>query len=151
MLMVSNVTLDELDRKILEILRKDARKPFTEIGEALGISDATIHVRVKKMTDEGIIKRYTIEVNEEALGKSIQGFVLMNVEAGFLEDVANRLVEHEKIGAVYEIHGPNDLIVKIGAADLNEMRDLMLKLREIPNVASSEWITVFKVWKERGS
>jgi len=148
---VFDVELDEIDYKILETLRRDARTPFTEVGRNLGISDATVHVRVKKMMDKGVIKRYTIVVDEEALGRKVRGFALINVNPGSLEDVANQLVENEKVSAIYEIHGPNDLIVKVKAGDLDEMRDLMLRIREIPNVATSELITVFKVWKKRNA
>jgi len=151
MLPVFGVELDEIDYKILETLRRDARTPFTEVGRDLGISDATVHVRVNKMIDEGIIKRYTIVVDEEALGRRVRGFVLINVNPGFLEDVANQLVENEWVSEVYEIHGPNDLIVKVEAGDLGEMRDLVLKVREIPNVATSELTMVFKVWKEKNA
>jgi len=140
--------LDETDYKILETLRRDARTPFTEVGRNLGISDATVHVRVKRMMDEGIIKRYTVVVDQEAFGRNVHGFMLINVKPGSLEDVANQLVENERVSAVYEIHGPNDLIVKVEAGSLDEMRNLVLKVREIPNVATSELITVFKVWKE---
>ncbi|MDH4221379.1 MAG: Lrp/AsnC family transcriptional regulator [Candidatus Bathyarchaeota archaeon] len=143
--------LDEIDYKILEILRRDARTPFTEVGRDLGISDATVHVRMKRMMDEGIIKRYTIEVAEKALGRNVCGFVLINVKPGSLEEAANQLVENEKVSGIYEIHGPNDLLVKVGAGDLDEMRDLMLKIRGIPNVTTSELITVYKVWKERNA
>ena len=143
--------LDEIDYKILETLRRDARTPFTEVGRNLGISDATVHVRVNKMMDEGVIKRYTIVVDEEALGRKVRGFALINVNPGFLEDVANKLVEKEGVSAVYEIHGSNDLIAKVEAGDLDEMRKLMLKIREIPNVATSELITIFKVWKEKNA
>jgi len=150
-LLVFDVELDEIDYKILDTLRRDARTPFTEIGRDLGISDATVHVRVNKMMDEGIIKRYTIVVDEEALGRKVRGFMLINVNPGSLEEVANQLVENEGVSAVYEIHGPNDLIMKVEAGDLDEMRDLVLKVREIPNVATSELITVFKVWKEKNA
>jgi len=148
---VFDLELDEIDYKILETLRRDARTPFTEVGRDLGISDATVHVRVNKMIDEGIIKGYTIVVDEEALGRKVHGFALINVNPGSLEDVANQLVENEKVSAVYEIHGPNDIIMKVEAGDLDEMRDLVLKVREIPNVATSELITVFKVWKEKNA
>jgi Lrp/AsnC family transcriptional regulator for asnA, asnC and gidA len=140
--------LDETDYKILEILRRDARTPFTEVGRDLGISDATVHVRVKRMTDEGIIKRYTVVVEEEALGRKVRGFALINVNPGSLKEVANQLVGHDRVSTVYEIHGPNDLLVKVEAGDLDELRELILELRAIPNVATSELITVFKVWKE---
>lgn len=144
-----NLSIDETDYKILEILRRDARIPFTEVGRELGISDATVHVRVKRMLKEGILKRYTIAVNEEVLGRNVYGFVLLNVTPGNLEEVVKYLLENEHISAIYEIHGPNDLILKIWAENLDEMRDKMLEIREIPNVTTSELITIYKVWKER--
>lgn len=144
-----NLSIDETDYKILEILQKDARIPFTVVGRELGISDATVHVRVKRMLKEGIIKRYTIAVNEEVLGRNVFGFVLLNVTPGNLEDVVKYLLENEHISAIYEIHGPNDLILKIWAENLDEMRDKMLEIREVPNVTTSELITIYKVWKER--
>ncbi|MFX0200037.1 MAG: Lrp/AsnC family transcriptional regulator [Candidatus Hodarchaeota archaeon] len=143
------MSIDETDYKILEILQKDARIPFTVVGRELGISDATVHVRVKRMLKEGIIKRYTIAVNEEVLGRNVFGFVLLNVTPGNLEDVVKYLLENEHISAIYEIHGPNDLILKIWAENLDEMRDKMLEIREVPNVTTSELITIYKVWKER--
>lgn len=144
------MNLDETDVKILEILRTDARTPFTDIGKSLGVSDATVHVRVKRMTNEGVIKKYTVEVDEDALGK-VRGFVLINVKPGFLETMMKQLMEDEKISAIYEIHGPNDLIVKIKAGNLQEMRNIMLRIREIPNIVATELITIFKVWKENNT
>jgi len=144
------LNLDETDLKILEILRTDARTPFTDVGKSLGVSDATVHVRVKRMIDEGVIKKYTIEMNEDALGK-VRGFVLINVKPGFLETTMKQLIENEKISAIYEIHGPNDLIVKIKAGNLDEMRNIMLRIREIPNIMTTELITIFKVWKENNT
>lgn len=147
---MSELNLDETDVKILEILRTDARTPFTDIGKSLGVSDATVHVRVKRMTNEGVIKKYTVEVDEDALGK-VRGFVLINVKPGFLETMMKQLMEDEKISAIYEIHGPNDLIVKIKAGNLQEMRNIMLRIREIPNIVATELITIFKVWKENNT
>lgn len=138
---------DEIDHRILEALRKNSRLPFTELGRGLGISDATVHVRVRKMVDEGIIKSFTIEIDKEALGVRVQGFVLLSVRPGSLEDAVKQLIHNNKINEVYEIHGTHDLMVKIEATSLIEMRDLMMKIREIPNVTSSEVITAFRVWK----
>jgi Lrp/AsnC family transcriptional regulator for asnA, asnC and gidA len=146
-----NLELDEIDCRILEILKRDARTRFTEVGRDLGISDATVHVRVKKMREEGIIKRYTVVVDDEALGRKVHGFVLINVKPGSIEDVANQLSETANVSEVYEIHGPNDLIAKIGAGDLDEIRALMLRIREIPNVTTSELITIFKIWREKNA
>lgn len=140
------MSLDKVDYKIVEILRKDARTPFTKVGEELKISDATVHVRVKKLLQEGIIKRYTIIVDEDALGRKVSGFIMLNVTPGTLEEVIIKLLNMDCLNEIYEIHGPNDLILKIWAKNLNEIRDHLLKIREIPNVTSSELITIYKVW-----
>ena len=141
--------LDDVDRQILKALKVDARMPFTEIGRDLGISDATVHVRVKKLVDEGIIKRFTTEVDEKFFGKKVQGFVLINVAPGSLEDTVKQLIKNEKVEEVHEIHGPNDLLVKVWAESLSGIRDLMLRIRETPNVRTSELVTVLKVWRQR--
>jgi Lrp/AsnC family transcriptional regulator for asnA, asnC and gidA len=138
--------LDEVDYQILEFLRKDARTPFTEVGKNLGVSDATIHVRVKKMIDEGIIHKFTVEVNDEALG-NITGLVLINVDPGYLEEVATKVVESEKVSEIYEVHGSTDLIAKITADDLTDIRSTILDIRDTPNITTSEMLTIFKKWK----
>ncbi|MHA2033339.1 MAG: Lrp/AsnC family transcriptional regulator [Candidatus Kariarchaeaceae archaeon] len=140
------MSLDEVDRKIIEILRRDGRIPFTEIGRELEISDATVHVRVKRMQKENIIKRFTVIVDEEVLGKKVSGFVLLNVMPGSLEKVVDNLLEIECVNTIYEIHGLNDLILKILAADLDEMRDFLMNIREIQNVTSSELMAIYKAW-----
>lgn len=139
--------LDEIDRKIIKILRKDARTPFTEVGRELEISDATVHVRVKRMLNDDIIKRYTVIVDEAILGKKVSGFVMLNVTPGSLEEVIEHLLELEYVNEIYEIHGQNDLILKFWAANLDEMRDYLLKIREVSHVTNSELITIYKVWQ----
>lgn len=140
--------LDETDLKILEALRRNARTPFIDVARDLGISDSTVHFRLKKMLDRGIIKRYTIDVDEKALGRNICSFVFMNVKPGSMKEVAQQLTKYEKIMAIYEIHGSNDLIIKVWASNLDEMRELVLAIRGIPNIVASELNTILKVWKE---
>lgn len=141
------MSLDEIDYKIIEILRKDARTPFTEVGRELEISDATVHVRVKRMMNEDIIKRYTLVVDDEVFGKNVSGFVMLNVTPGSLEDVVEQLLDIECVDEIFEIHGSHDLILKIWGINLDEMRDYLMKIREIPNVIDSELVTIYKVWQ----
>ena len=142
------IELDEVDKRIIEILKKDARTPFTNIGRELGISDATVHIRIKKLIDKGVIKRYTTDVDKSVLGKGMYGFALLNVKRGNIEKVARDLSDEESISAVYEIDGPSDLLIKLDVKDLDELRKMMLRTRKMANVAGSELITVLKMWKE---
>jgi len=142
------IELDEVDKRIIEILKNDARTPFTSIGRELGISDATVHIRIKKLIDKGVIKRYTTDVDKSVLGKGMYGFALLNVKPGKIEKVARDLSDEESISAVYEIDGPSDLLIKLDVKDLDELRKMMLRTRKMANVAGSELITVLKMWKE---
>jgi len=139
---------DEIDIGILEALRRDARTPFTDIAKDLGISDSTIHFRLKKMIEAGVIKRYTIDVDEKALGRNIHSLVFINVNPGFTEDVADRLVKYEDVSDIYEVHGSHDLVLTVSASSLDELRMLILKIRGTPNIVTSEPNTILKVWKE---
>jgi len=145
---VLSLKLDEVDRKIIERLRENARTTFVDIGKALNISDATVYNRVKRLLEVGVIKRFTIEVDQAAIGPFAHGFIMVNVKPGSVKEVSKQLVEIEKISKIYEVHGSEDLIVKVGAKNLGKVRSVILKVRGIPDVVQTEFIPVFKTWKD---
>lgn len=138
--------LDETDFKILEFLRKDARTPFTEIGNALEIADSTVHIRVNKMIDEGVISGFTIKVDYGALGR-VSSLLMLDVVPGHFEDVLPNLVHSENVEEIFELHGAYVAALKISAKSLVEMRDEIVRIRRIPNVTRTEMITILKTWK----
>ena len=140
--------MDRVDKEILKFLQKDARTPFTEIGKRLGISDATVHVRVKKMWKAGIIKRYTVVVDEGVFGRGVTGYLLMSVENEKVEEVSKRLAKMEFITMVQEVHGTNNILIKIGTSNLEKLRDAVTMIRKIPGVAINDCLMVLKTWKE---
>ncbi|MHA1711381.1 MAG: Lrp/AsnC family transcriptional regulator [Candidatus Freyarchaeota archaeon] len=140
--------MDRVDKEILKFLQKDARTPFTEIGKRLGISDATVHVRVKKMWKAGIIKRYTVVVDEGVFGRGVTGYLLMSAENEKVEEVSKRLAKMEFITMVQEVHGTNNILIKIGTSNLEKLRDAVTMIRKIPGVAINDCLMVLKTWKE---
>jgi Lrp/AsnC family leucine-responsive transcriptional regulator len=121
---------------------------FVDIGKALDVSDATVYNRVKRLNEAGVIKRFTIEVDEAAVGKKVSGFILVNVRPGAVKEVSRQLCEVGKVSEVHEIHGSEDLIVKVRAKNLGRLRSVILRVREIPDVVQTEFIPVFKTWKD---
>jgi len=138
--------LDKKDFKILEFLKKDARIPFTEIGESLGITDSTVHMRVKKMIDAGIIGGFTIKINHEALGK-VSSLLMVDAVPGHFEEILPDLVQSERVEEIFELHGAYVAALRISANNLIEMRDEIVRIRKIPNVTRTEMITILKTWK----
>ena len=139
--------LDEVDREIIRYLRENARMTFVDIGKALDISDATVYNRVKRLTEMGAIKKFTIEVDDAAVGKRTHGFILVNVKPGTVKEVSRQFCEIERVSEVHEVHGSEDLIVKVGAKNLGRLRPVILKVRAIPDVVDTEFIPIFKTWK----
>jgi DNA-binding Lrp family transcriptional regulator len=140
--------LDEVDRGVIEHLRENARTTFADIGRALGVSDATVYNRVKRLMEMGVIKRFTIEVDEEAVGRMVSGFILVNVKPGAVKEVSKELTEIETVSEVHEVHGPEDLIVKVRGKNLSELRPVILRVRAISDVVETAFIPVFKTWKD---
>jgi len=146
-MMLLSDKLDDVDRGIIEHLSMNARTTFVDIGKALDVSDATIYNRVNRLMEMGVIKRFTIDVDETAIGKGVSGFVLVNVKPGSVKEVSKHLCEIERISEVYEVHGSEDLIAKVRAKNLGRLRSVILKVRGIPDVVETEFIPVFKTWK----
>ena len=142
-----SLKLDEVDRGIIERLREDARTTFVDIGKALDISDATVYNRVKRLMEMGVIKRFTIEVDEAAIGPFAHGFILVNVKPGAVKEVSRQLCEIERVSEIHEVHGSEDLIVKVRAKNLVRLRSVILKVRKIPDVVQTEFMPIFKTWK----
>ena len=140
--------LDEINLKIIDILSRDSSTPFVEIARKIGISDATVHLRVRRMMNR-IIGKFTISVDNGRLGYDHLAFLGINVEPGFAEEVVLELSNVEAVLEIHEMHGRFDLILKIRSKDLEEMRDIVVnKIRTLPHTLEIELMTVLKSRKE---
>ena len=141
--------LDDLNLKILDMLSRDSSTPFVEIAKQIGISDATVHIRVRRLTAAGIISKFTISVNNNLLGYDHLAFMGINVEPGSAEEVTVNLTNIDEVLEIHEMHGRFDLLLKIRAKDLNQMREIVVnKIRKLPNIIETELMTVLKSRKE---
>jgi transcriptional regulator, AsnC family len=117
--------LDDTDRAILKILQEDARTAFSEIARRIDMSSATVHDRVGRMEDEGIIKGYHANVDPRAVGYGVAAFVGLRVEKGGKEETLDRLREIEQIRELHLTTGEWDVMMKIVADDTDALRELM--------------------------
>jgi Lrp/AsnC family transcriptional regulator for asnA, asnC and gidA len=83
--------LDNIDLDIIQILQEDSSTPFVAVAEKIGVTDGTIHQRVRKLKKSGVIKRFTIQLNNEMLGNDSLSYAMVAVEPGYLEDVSKRI------------------------------------------------------------
>ena len=132
--------IDNLDKKILNILSKNARIPFKDVAAECNVSRAAIHQRVQHLVEGGVITGSGFDINPKSLGYSTCTYVGLNLERGSMyKDVVERL---EQIPEVVECHfttGPYTMLVKLYAKDNEQLMDLLnARLQEIPGVVSTE-------------
>lgn len=144
--------LDEINLKIIDILARDASRPFVEIAKDLEISDATVHVRVRRLMTAGIIRRFTISIDSRLLGYDHLAFMGINMKEGSADEVTALLSQFDEILEIHEIHGRFDLLLKVRARNLEEIRDIVVnKIRRLPQITDAELMTVLKTIKEEQS
>jgi len=141
--------LNKVDIEILNLLQSDSSTPFVDLAEKIGVTDGTIHQRVRKLKKLGIIKRFTVQLNQEKIGNSTVAYLLLTVNPGYIESVSEKVKEYPNVMEVHEVHTQGDLLIKIRASSQDEIRDIMVnKIRKIEGVGDSNLFPVYKVWKE---
>ena len=141
--------IDEINLKIINILKKDSSTPFVDVAKRIGISDATVHMRVKRMIATGIINKFTISVDNDLLGYDHMTFMGINISPGSADQIISDLLKIEEVLEMHEMHGKFDLLLKIRAKSLNHMREIVEnKVCKIPHILESELMTVLKTEKE---
>jgi Lrp/AsnC family transcriptional regulator for asnA, asnC and gidA len=131
------------------MLSKDSSMPFVEVAKQIGISDATVHIRVRRLIADGLIKKFTISVDNNMLGYDHLAFMGINIEPGFADEVTEGLLKIDEVLEIHEMHGRFDIILKIRAKDLDQMREIVVnKIRKLPRILETELMTVLKTRKE---
>lgn len=135
--------IDDLDRKILRIITKNARIPFKDVADTCGVSRAAIHQRVQKMFDNGVIVGSGYQVNPKMLGYQLCVYVgIMLTKASMYKSVSAEL---DKIPEIVESQftlGAYSMLIKLYAKDDKHLMELLnSKIQEIPGVANTETLT----------
>ena len=142
-------TLDAIDFRIIDLLGKDSSTTFVDIAKHVGVSDATIHIRVRRLREAGVIGNFTISVDNKRLGYGHLVFMGVNVGPGFAEEVTNGLSSIDEILEIHEMHNRFDLLLKIRAKNLDELREIVVnKIRSLPHILEAQLMTILKTRKE---
>lgn len=132
--------LDELDRQILQILLKDASIPYTDIARGLSVSGGTIHVRMKKMQDAGIILGSRLIIEPSMLGFDILAFIGVYLEKGSDYRAASEALLN--IPEIVEMHyttGIYNMFAKVVCRDPAHLRNVLNnKIQIIPGIQRTE-------------
>ncbi|MBS1976971.1 MAG: Lrp/AsnC ligand binding domain-containing protein [Bacteroidetes bacterium] len=135
-----NYEVDNTDLKILSILIEDAKRPYTEVARKVAVSQGTVHVRMNKMTEAGIIEKTTLKINYAKLGYDITAFIGIYLEKSALyESVLTKLKGIPEITNIHYTTGNYSMFVKIHCRDTNHLKEVLHdKMQQVDGIERTE-------------
>ncbi|MCP4459007.1 MAG: Lrp/AsnC family transcriptional regulator [Cytophagales bacterium] len=144
--------LDELDKKILQILQSNAKITNAQLSIDIGLSPAPTLERVKKLETSGLIQSYHAELDTEMLGLGVQMFVQVTLKGHNKQNIDIFLESIQTIPEVIECHhvtGSGDFLLKVVSKDINTYQKLMLEtVSEIQVVDSMQSMVILSTFKD---
>ena len=142
--------MDDKDEKILGLLRENSNLTTHQLSKKLLIPITTVHNRIKKLKEEGIIKRYTLELDNKKLGKTVAAFINITVDYRLLKqmklsqyDLAKKIKQHESVEEAAMVTGGTDIIIKVRVKSIDELDYFVTKhLRNIEGIEKTQTMVI---------
>jgi Lrp/AsnC family leucine-responsive transcriptional regulator len=148
---VVRASLDDTDRAILRALQANARATYAEVGRGVGLSAASVHERVRRLEERGVILGYHAEVDPELLGRSVLSLVsLLPSDSSNAAATEAALRGIEQIEAAYGVAGEDSHVLLVRTATIAELSEVLQRLQDIEGVARTRTAVVLAIPVRRG-
>lgn len=129
---------DELDRRLISVLREDGRAPISKLAVILGVSRQTVENRLTRLLDSGSLLGFTIRVRQDAEDNAVRAIMMIEVVGKSTTAVIRSLRGLPELHSLHSTNGAWDLVAEIRAASLNDFDRVLRCVRETPGVQNSE-------------
>jgi Lrp/AsnC family leucine-responsive transcriptional regulator len=147
---VTQSELEGTDRRILELLARDGRMSFTDLGKATGLSTSAVHQRVKRLESRGLITGYVATVDHVQLGLPLTAFISIRpIDPSQPDDSPERLREVREIESCWSVAGDESYILKVRVATPTDLEDLLARIRAAANVSTRTTIVLSTPYEGR--
>jgi Lrp/AsnC family transcriptional regulator for asnA, asnC and gidA len=134
MVKLLTVELDEIDRRILNMLQSDARTSFARIARESKVSEATVRFRVKKLIKSGVIIRFVALLNPRKIGLPVTAIIMAKVDPTLLEEAFEQLASFNETHHVFQSTGEYDIVAVVHARDMLHLSELRKRVKMIPGI-----------------
>lgn len=129
--------IDQIDRKLLDVVQDDARLSFREIGRRVGMSTPAVAERIRRLEAAGIIRGYAAQVDRAALGREIGAFVRLSVSDKDFRRVSGLCRSLDAVVECHHITGEDSFVIRVAVASIAELEDVISRFRKIGSAQSS--------------
>jgi DNA-binding Lrp family transcriptional regulator len=136
--------MDETDKKILKILKDDGRAGYVEIGNQVGLSEGAVRKRIKTLTDEGVIKKFTVKIG---VAEGAQAITLLSTNPAYpTQEVSKRIQAIPNVETIYEVTGEYDIVAVIVGMNVVEVNECIEKIRTVEGLMKTNTMIVLRSW-----
>jgi Lrp/AsnC family transcriptional regulator for asnA, asnC and gidA len=138
--------IDKKDKKILVELLNDGRKSFADLAKSCKMTRQSIFSRIKSLRRKGVIKNFTVNLDNQKLGLNIKAYILISAEPlqRFREKAIKTLMQIPQISQIHILFGRFDLLVEVMVRDINDLSQLLAKIHELEMIDKTETMIVYK-------
>ena len=137
--------LDDIDSQIIAMLQNDSRRSYSEIADAVNRTEVTIRRRVKRLIDEGYIKRFTVVLDPLKIGRKIRAVIRVKTAMKEAAVISKKLREFDEVNEAYFLDGACGLMIMVTVDDLTELKAFLeTRLGRIPGVGDAETCIVLE-------
>lgn len=141
--------MDAIDRKILGLLVEDAGRTYAQLGREVSLSPAAVHERVRRLRASGVIRRTTVDLDPDALGRHVLAFVLVDTDGWVKDELFTAMRADLRIEEAHSVAGSSNFLLKVRVADPDELEDVLHDLYRLDGVVRTRTIMTLRRGFER--
>lgn len=130
--------MDSTDQQLIALLRQNARATVATLAHQLKVSRGTVSNRIRKLEDEGVLVGYTVLLKPDAQTQQIRAWMSIAVEGNQTRAVIGTLLGEPGVAALHDTNGRWDLLAELRAANLQELAEVLERVRLIKGIAGTE-------------
>ena len=143
--MSSNYQIDNIDLKILNVLSKNAKMPYTEVAKKVFVSGGTVHVRMRKLEKMGVVRGTKLDIDYVKLGYNISSYMGIYLEKSFLyKETVKSLKKIPEIVEIHAITGQYTIFIKIICRDTSHFRNFLDTVHKVKGITRTETFMSFE-------
>lgn len=142
--------VEDIDRRIVELLSRDGRMSYTDLGKSTGLSTSAVHQRVRRLEERGILRGYVAVVDAEAVGLPLTAFISIRpIDPSAPDDAPERLRGLPEIEACHSVAGEESYILKVRVRAPADLEVLLARIRAQANVSTRTTIVLSTPFESR--
>jgi Lrp/AsnC family leucine-responsive transcriptional regulator len=120
--------VDDVDRKIIGILKGNSRLAYAEIGKKIFLSPSSVRERIKKMEDTGVIKAFTLSLNQTLLGNNLEVLIMLKISSGKFNTALTEINSYPEVKEAFRITGQHNIHMRVALKDQLHLQQFVDKL-----------------------